>query len=56
VVEGKWDERREIEQIGEAAVDEDGGRGVCPSVVRKRVRRRMKLKEIDGVPLEHDGE
>jgi hypothetical protein len=38
------------------ALGEDGGRGVYPSVVRERVCKRIKLKEINGVPLEHDGE
>lgn len=32
------------------------GRGVYPSVVRERVCKRVKLKEINGVPLEDDGE
>jgi hypothetical protein len=54
VVEEKWDGRREMEQIGEGALDEDGGRGVYSPVVRESVCKRMKLKEINGVPLEHD--
>jgi hypothetical protein len=33
-----------------------GGRGVYPSVARKRVRNGLKVKEINGVPWEHDGE
>jgi hypothetical protein len=28
---------------------------VYPSVVRERVCRRMKLKEINGAPLDDDG-
>jgi hypothetical protein len=32
------------------------GEGVYPSVVRERVHKRMNLKEINDVPLEHDGE
>jgi hypothetical protein len=32
------------------------GEGVYPSVVRERVCKRMNLKEINDVPLEHDGE
>jgi hypothetical protein len=30
--------------------------GVYPSVARKRVRKRMKLKEINGVSWDDDGE
>jgi hypothetical protein len=33
-----------------------GGRGVYPSVEKESACKRLKVKEINGAPLEHDGE